>query len=369
MLSPLLPVSVPEMSPCRPPRRAHTVASAVAVAAIFASSTVAGGLEHVVEPGETLGGIARVYGGTVSEIAEANGLSDPDLIIVGQVLTLPDGSADGVSGETHTVAAGDTLSALAARYGTTVSALADVNGLTNPDFVREGTTLSIPESAGSAPPVAQPETPAPTTTHVVVAGETLGTIARQYDVTISVLVDANAIANQHFVREGTTLVVPEVAPEATAPPAEEDPPEAEAEATPQTDTGTVVGTQAAPLLDQWAGVYGVPPDLLKSLTWFESGWNNELISDVGAIGVGQLMPDTVDFVSEQLLGEPVDPHNLSDNVRASARLLRYLLDETGWDAAQTLGAYYQGLASIRSDGIYASSWFYIDGILALRTSF
>lgn len=122
------------------------------------------------------------------------------------------------------------------------------------------------------------------------------------------------------------------------------------------------------MIDHWAAHYGVPADLMKALTWFESGWNNSLVSSTGAIGIGQLMPDTVRFVSDILIGIPLDPNSPNDNVRMSARFLAYLLNATG-EPRLALGAYYQGLASLRRNGIFKSSVFYVEGILALRSRF
>jgi soluble lytic murein transglycosylase-like protein len=123
-----------------------------------------------------------------------------------------------------------------------------------------------------------------------------------------------------------------------------------------------------PVFDRWAAEYGVPPDLLKALAWFESGWNNELVSSAGAIGIGQVLPITGDFVSEVLIGAPIDLDVPEENVRAATRYLRYLLDEAG-DVRLAIASYYQGLRATRAHGIYASSEFYVDGIMALRDRF
>lgn len=327
---------------------------ATVVAALVATTPrISAAIEYVVSPGETLGSIAPRYGVSIDALAVHNALADPNLIVAGQTLVIPDGDGEGSSAaptaRTYTVKPGDTLSVIAAAHGVSVAALAEGNALRDPHFVRSGAQLRIPV-AGSAPAPASDQAASSdddATAHVVVAGETLATIAARYRTTVGALANANGITNPHLVVEGARLKVPGAGPAATV----------------------VVGTTVAPLLDQWARTYGVPPDLLKALTWFESGWNNELISNVGAIGIGQLMPATVDFVSDYLLGERIDPHDPSDNIRGSARFLRYLLDETNWDAATAIAAYYQGLASVRRDGTYASSHFYVDGILSLRSRF
>src|SRR5207237_1813783 len=98
-----------------------------------------------------------------------------------------------------------------------------------------------------------------------------------------------------------------------------------------------------PRFDYWARQYRVPADLLKGLAWYESGWQNGAVSSTGAVGVGQLMPFTSEFVANSLLKNPgLDPKKVDDNIRMSARFLRFLLDHTGGAPGLALAAYYQG---------------------------
>ena len=319
---------------------------------------------HTVVAGETVAQIAASYGVGVDELVAANSLANPNLIVIGTTLTVPGPASNGDGGAAtsvdHTVAPGDTLAVIAARYGITVADLASANGIDNPDVIVIGSVLEITPGGASTP--AAPQEPAesapPTRTHAVTEGETLAVIAARYGVTVAELVDANGIADSNVVISGTSLVIPDppqaVEPEVTSPTAERD---------------TPVGTDVAPRLEYWANEYGVPVDLFKALTWFESGWNNDVVSEVGAVGIGQLMPATVDFVSRWLIGEPIDPTVPDQNIRASARFLRYLLDQTENRPSQAIAAYYQGLTALRQHGIYDSSRFYVDGILALRSTF
>jgi LysM repeat protein len=116
-------------------------------------------LVYVVQPGDTLGKIAAEHGTTVAAIAEANGITDVNFISIGQQLKIPGATvhvtamqtsqaapaaaAVAASGQTYTVQAGDTLSGIAARFGTTVSRLVQLNGLSDPNFIRIGQVLVI----------------------------------------------------------------------------------------------------------------------------------------------------------------------------------------------------------------------------------
>lgn len=100
---------------------------------------------HVVAYLETLYSIAQVYGVSWEALAEANGLSYPYWIYVGQELVIPGaGEVTPVAGQVYIVGYGDTLFSIAQAYGTTVEALAEANGLTYPYTIYVGQTLVIP---------------------------------------------------------------------------------------------------------------------------------------------------------------------------------------------------------------------------------
>ena len=91
---------------------------------------------YVVRSGDTLSGIASRYGMTTAHLANMNGISNWNYIYIGERLR--------VSGASHvyTVQSGDTLSGIAARFGTTVSALVAKNGINNANLIFVGETLS-----------------------------------------------------------------------------------------------------------------------------------------------------------------------------------------------------------------------------------
>lgn len=159
---------------------------------------------HIAQWGETLDIIARRYGVTVSAIVEANGLWNPDYVYAGQILVIPlGGPAPPPSGPTTTyvVQRGDRLQSIAARYGTTVSELARLNSILNPDLIYVGQVLKVPGPGAPAPP--------PTAcTYWVKAGDTLSRIAVQYQTTVWAITIANNLANPSFIWVGQQLIIP-----------------------------------------------------------------------------------------------------------------------------------------------------------------
>ncbi|MEE9616027.1 MAG: LysM peptidoglycan-binding domain-containing protein [Anaerolineae bacterium] len=168
-----------------------------------------GSVIHVVGWGETLFSIAGRYGVSVDAICAANGIADPTRIYAGQRLVIPTSNvpaAPAAAGATHVVQAGENLYRIALRYGTTVAALTELNGIYNPGHVVAGQTLVIPGSPTMPTVAYQPEHAA--TTHTVQPGETLSAIAHHYGVGMWTLVQVNSIANPALVLPGQALVIP-----------------------------------------------------------------------------------------------------------------------------------------------------------------
>ena len=217
------------------------------------STAIAGGAVHVVSPGETLAEIAADHDTTVAELADANGLADPDFILAGQQLTIPG------TQRIHVVTRGDTVGEIAAAYGSSIAAIVDANGLSNAHLIRVGQELILPDESGTngedaplyhlvqrgeslasiaakhgisvqtlaAANGMTPDsiifvgtrlrlTPAPefsgdtggSATHIVKAGESLGEIAASAGTTVGRLVELNNLANPDLIRIGQRLVVP-----------------------------------------------------------------------------------------------------------------------------------------------------------------
>jgi LysM repeat protein len=183
------------------------------------------GVTHVVKAGETLATIAQGYGTSVKAIVSANGLASPSLVWVGQRLVIPvpgaapSSAATAATGadRTYTVKLGDTLGSIARSYGVSSNAIVQVNGITNPDLLYVGQRLTIPggSSGGSSAPVPAPS-PSGNTTYVVEAGDTLGKIAQRYGTTAAAVARANALSSPDLIRVGMKLAIPEGSSPASA---------------------------------------------------------------------------------------------------------------------------------------------------------
>lgn len=101
----------------------------------------AAGGTYTVKSGDTLSSIASKFGTSYQALASLNGISNPNIIYIGQVLRV-NGSAS-TSSVYYTVRVGDNLSAIASRYGTSYQSIAALNGLANPNLIYAGQTLKI----------------------------------------------------------------------------------------------------------------------------------------------------------------------------------------------------------------------------------
>ena len=216
------PPPVVRYSPTRPGTAAAAALEGAPVTDVTPATT------YTVVSGDSLWKIARKTGTTVAELQRANRLTSNSRLTVGQKLIVPGKApsaahAPGTGAGTYTVKPGDTLSSIAHRLGTTSAELMRINHL-HSDYVRVGTELQLPPAAAPGAAAAPAATAAPGTPaaagaapvrkpdgsviHVVKAGETLGAIARKYQVKLADLAVANNIADPRKIRPGQQLVIP-----------------------------------------------------------------------------------------------------------------------------------------------------------------
>ena len=151
---------------------------------------------YKVQSGDTLSEIAARYGTTVNELMSLNGISNPNLIYPGEVLRIRGNVSGSVA--TYTVQSGDTLSEIAARYGTTVNRLVSLNGISNLDLIYPGEVLRIRgRMIGSSS--------SSLTIYKVQSGDTLSEIAARYGTTVNELVNLNEISNPNLIYPGEVL--------------------------------------------------------------------------------------------------------------------------------------------------------------------
>lgn len=139
---------------------------------------------YTVAFGDTLSSIAARFGTTYQALAASNHLADPNMIFPGQVLNVRSGAAvaggtPASAAGTYTVAAGDTLSSIAARFATTYQNLAALNGIGNPNLIRVGQVLRV---SGSAPTRSVPVAAAPAASGrgQIAAQAALGQVGKPY---------------------------------------------------------------------------------------------------------------------------------------------------------------------------------------------
>lgn len=202
--------------------RAHRTVPTITAVVLLAFLVLLGTGTHSVARGETLAGIASRHGTTVAALAAANGIDDPNHVEAGRRLVIP--SASGTSGtaaaassatRSYTVRRGDTLGSIASSAGSTISAVIKLNRLTNPNLIRVGQVLKLPggsaPAAGGAPvqPPAGSKVPAGgATTHVVRAGDTIGSVARRYEISQAQLIAANGLTDGRIYVGQRLLLVP-----------------------------------------------------------------------------------------------------------------------------------------------------------------
>ena len=385
-----------------PRRRLRTAGStgvglALAVASVATSASGAHAEQsYTVRPGDTVSHIAQRTGTSVAAIVSANRLSQRAFIQIGQQLTIPTSGAAAAPAApaaapvaataqaAHTVRAGDTLSAIAAGYRTTVSAIVQANKLANPSLLRIGQQLAIPgTTAQNAPAGTTVGTAAATlaapaaVTYSVRSGDTAAAIAAKFGTTIAVIAKANKLANPSYLRIGQQLTLPGAAagpalqlvgntfggrtyPQATVDAANRN-------KAALLKTGVPSKADMKALIAATARAIGVDPKLALAVAYQESGFNHSSVSPANAIGVMQVIPSSGQWAAD-LVGRPLDLLDPRDNVVAGIAILHRLVDISP-DLATVVAAYYQGASSVRTNGMFPDTRVYVANVQTLMARF
>jgi N-acetylmuramoyl-L-alanine amidase len=238
---------------------------------------------------------------------------------------------------TYTVRRGDTLSDIARRHGTSVTALARVNRLSNPNLIVAGRRLRVPTRVGVS------------SIHVVRAGETLSAIAARYGTSVAALARVNRISDPNLIVIGTKMKVPGGRPGTSA----------------QLESASTGSIESS--LESQSSSHGVDTSLTKAVAIQESGWQQDVRSEAGAIGVMQVMPDTAKFVNRSLGGHNLNVRKADDNVHLGVMYLSHMMRTMG-STRKALAGYFAGPGSVKRR-LSRSQRRYADNVLAIRKRF
>jgi LysM repeat protein len=295
------------------------LASAIGALAVCAPAQAA--VIHTVQPGETLWSIAAQDNLTTHALAVANGLSDDSQVVLGSEIQIPSVSEAAQALSTGTPLASSTSSG----------------------------------STGSGAP--------PAGAYTVRPGDTLTAIAAASGVPMVAVANMNGVDPAKPLLIGTVLKLPTGAQINTSTPAPSNTvvPNAPPYPTPERVSSATISEIAA--------ANGVPASLASAIGWQESGFNNDLVSSANARGVMQILPGTWSWINSNLTPTPLNASSASDNVHAGVLYLGQLLRDTGYDIPTTIAAYYQGLESVRQEGMLPATQEYVNSVMALRSRF
>jgi LysM repeat protein len=284
-------------------------------------------------------------------------------------------SAPASSGGAYVVQPGDTLSGIASRAGLSPDSLAAANGLDPNGVLISGTVLHLSGGAAMVPASTTVRVSTGSSSsgaYVVQPGDTLTAIAARAGLSTGSLAAANGLDPNGVLVSGTVLHLsgsPSVASSASA--ASSQPVGAAAEGSPTDPPYPTPERVTAPQVGSIAAANGVPASLAAAIAWQESGFNNDLVSSADARGVMQILPGTWDWIQHSLDtgGPPLAPASAADNVRGGVLMLHSLLNATGGDPALAAAGYFQGLPSVQQHGMYPETQHYVQNVLALERQF
>jgi LysM repeat protein len=293
------------------------------------SSGSRSGGSYTVKSGDTLSAIAARHGVSLNSLLRSSGLKASSIIYPGQRISVSGGSGNSghstvrtvsstststsshspsSAGSSYSIKAGDTLSGIAAKHGTTVSALCKANHLGANSVIYVGKKLKVPGSSHSGSSTSSTGSAVPKKfLHYTYSDET------------------NRNANSSY-KALQSRAVPSA-------------------------------SQMEAIIRSTAIKYGVNPNLAVAHAKVESGLNARAVSPANAVGAMQVLPSTAQWIG-QTVGRKLDPLNPYDNAVAGVVYIGYL-QRNASSVSQGIGAYYQGLGGIKKNGAQKDTKDYI----------
>jgi LysM repeat protein len=374
---------------------------------------------YTIVRGDTISGIAGKFGLDTYAILRLNRLQPNSIIYPGQKIQLGGSApapapavkpaakpaatvaASATSARAYTVKSGDTLSAIAARHGVTLSQVFGWNGLKMSSIIYPGQKITVgagavtPAPAAPAPaakpaapapaPAAKPAAPAPASgSYTVKSGDTLSGIAARNGVKLSDILAANRLTMSSIIYPGNKLVIPggSIAP-ASSKPATVTP------LVPSTFLGfsypaavvssanqnkALLNASPVPSREQMKVIVadtarrmGVDPSLALAFAFQESSFDHRSVSPANAIGTMQVIPSSGQWASD-LVGRKLNLLDPYDNVTAGVAIIRQLV-RTSPSLDTAIAGYYQGQYSVSRYGMYDDTKHYVASIKAHKLNF
>lgn len=300
-------------------------------------------------------------------------------------------STSAAADDSYKVQYGDTVSQIAQTWGVSAQSIRATNNLDAQFRIRAGQTLAIPaKSTAAATPkstqAAAPMAPQASTTHRVVAGDTVSALARTFGTTSSAIIKTNSLGADALIRIGQLLTIPSAGvTSTTASPVSPQTPNLVGDtfagrtysrdvvsAANQNKAALLASTvpskaEMQQLIRDTANAYGVDPALALAVAKQESGFDQRAVSPANAIGTMQVIPSSGDWAST-MVGRELNLLDPKDNVTAGVVILSRLVS-TSSSLDNAIAGYYQGQTSVRKYGMFDDTRRYVANVQTLTTQF
>ncbi len=163
-------------------------------------SSLAG--EVVVKPGDTLSSLANYYNVSLESIIDSNAIKDPDSLRVGQKLTIPNQNEikKEYASIKHIIRRGETIESISILYKIDKIDIIKLNNLEKPSLIYEGQSILIPNPTN----LIRKKSPS---YHIVLEGETLYHISKKYKLPLDHIIEVNDIKDPNNLNPGLKILL------------------------------------------------------------------------------------------------------------------------------------------------------------------